>query len=263
MATTARAVVDEILSHAPKLPPTTRDFFVAGDPEAPVTGIVVTFQATRAVLDAAVAAGANFIITHEPTYYTDGDLSELDADPIYQSKRQFLADHQLIVWRCHDSIHQMTPDGIVAGMVEALGWGPACSESKFHFDLPPTTLGELAKQACRRLKIDAVRVVGDPAMPVRRAALSVGAPGFARHRQLLAFPGTDVLVSGEGREWETCEYVRDSARAGRRQGLIVLGHANSEEAGMGYFARWLKGKFPQLAVRFIAAGDPFRSISGA
>lgn len=254
--------MDQILSHAPTLPATTRDFFAAGDPQATVQGVVVTFQATRAVLDAAVAAGANFVITHEPTFYLDGDLAELDADAIYRSKKQFLADHRLVVWRCHDSIHQMTPDGIVAGMVEALGWPDACRESKFHFDLPPTTLGELAKQACRRLKIDAVRVVGDPAMPVRRAALSVGAPGFGRHRQLLAYPQTDVLVSGEGREWETCEYVRDSARAGRPQGMIVLGHANSEEAGMAYFARWLRGKFPQLDIRFIAAGDPFRSIAG-
>ena len=24
-------------------------------------------------------------------------------------------DHKLAVWRCHDSIHQMTPDGIVVG----------------------------------------------------------------------------------------------------------------------------------------------------
>jgi putative NIF3 family GTP cyclohydrolase 1 type 2 len=262
MATTAQAVVDEILSHCPTLPPTTRDFFAAGDPRAAVQRIAVTFQATRAVLNAAVAAGSNFVITHEPTFYLDGDLSELDADPIVQSKKRFLAEKQLIVWRCHDSIHQMTPDGIVTGMVEALGWtGCATAESKFHFDLPPTTLGVLAKQACRRLKIDSVRVVGDAAMPVRRAALSVGAPGFGRHRQLLAHPQTDVLFSGEGREWETCEYVRDSAATGRPQGMIVLGHANSEEAGMAYFARWLKGKFPQMDVQFIAAGDPFRSIS--
>ena len=60
------------------------------------------------------------------------------------------------------------------------------------------------------------------------------------------------------REWETCEYVRDSAAARFEQGLIVLGHANSEEAGMRWLADWLRERLRDVPIEFIAAGDPFR-----
>ena len=38
---------------------------------------------------------------------------------------------------------------------------------------------------------------------------------------------------------------------------ILLGHANSEEAGMEYCARWLKTFIPEVPVEFLPAGDPF------
>lgn len=53
---------------------------------------------------------------------------------------------------------------------------------------------------------------------------------------LLNQPDVDVLVGGETREWEANEYVRDSAAVGQPQGLVMLGHRNSEEAGMAYLA---------------------------
>ena len=43
-----------------------------------------------------------------------------------------------------------------------------------------------------------------------------------------------MLVAGETREWETVEFTRDAVAAGKRKALILLGHANSEEAGMKY-----------------------------
>jgi putative NIF3 family GTP cyclohydrolase 1 type 2 len=67
----------------------------------------------------------------------------------------------------------------------------------------------------------------------------------------------DVVVCGETPEWETCEYVRDSAAAGRKKALIVLGHCDSEEAGMEYLAEWLRPLFPGVPVHFVPAGNPF------
>jgi putative NIF3 family GTP cyclohydrolase 1 type 2 len=51
------------------------DTFKAGDPSTVVTGVVTTSMATLEVLQKAVQAGANFIITAAPTFYSRADLS--------------------------------------------------------------------------------------------------------------------------------------------------------------------------------------------
>jgi putative NIF3 family GTP cyclohydrolase 1 type 2 len=51
------------------------DTFKAGDPSTIVTGVVTTSMATLDVLQKAVQAGANFIITAAPTFYSRADLS--------------------------------------------------------------------------------------------------------------------------------------------------------------------------------------------
>jgi putative NIF3 family GTP cyclohydrolase 1 type 2 len=51
------------------------DTFKAGDPSTVVTGVVTTSMATLEVLQKAVRAGANFIITAAPTFYSRADLS--------------------------------------------------------------------------------------------------------------------------------------------------------------------------------------------
>ena len=49
----------------------------------------------------------------------------------------------------------------------------------------------------------------------------------------------EVLLAGETVEWETVEYTRDATDSGSRKALILLGHNNSEEAGMERLAPWL------------------------
>jgi putative NIF3 family GTP cyclohydrolase 1 type 2 len=51
------------------------DTFKAGDPSTIVTGVVTTSMATLDVLQKAVQAGANLIITAAPTFYSRADLS--------------------------------------------------------------------------------------------------------------------------------------------------------------------------------------------
>jgi putative NIF3 family GTP cyclohydrolase 1 type 2 len=51
------------------------DSFKAGDPSTVVTGVVTTSMATLDVLQKAVKAGANFVITAAPTFYSRADQS--------------------------------------------------------------------------------------------------------------------------------------------------------------------------------------------
>ena len=51
------------------------DTFKIGDPSTVVTGVVTTSMATLEVLQKAVQAGANFVITGAPTFYSRADVS--------------------------------------------------------------------------------------------------------------------------------------------------------------------------------------------
>ena len=108
-----------------------------------------------------------------------------------------------------------------------------------------------------RLGIGSLRCVGDRDLPVAQVALSPGSAGWKRHRRLLRTEGVNVLVCGEQREWETCEYVRDSNQLGLPCGLVVLGHVNSEEAGMLHLAGWLESRLDGVRVHALPAGEPF------
>jgi putative NIF3 family GTP cyclohydrolase 1 type 2 len=234
------------------------DRLIAGRADQVATSVVVTFLATRAVLERAVALGANLVITHEPTYFQDERHGFISNDPIADAKRAFIEQHRLTIWRCHDWWHRFPGDGILIGMSRQLGWSSGQLPGQRElFDLPqPTTLSALAADVKSRLGIGMVKLIGRPDMPLRRVGLSCGCPGWERHRAILRSEGVDALVCGELREWETCEYVRDSAAAGHDQGLIVLGHCNSEEAGMRYLAEWLQERI-SVRVHFVPAGDPF------
>src|SRR5258708_532956 len=54
----------------------TIDTFKAGGPATVVKGIVTTAMATMSVLRQAVKAGANLVVTCEPTFYSKSDAAQ-------------------------------------------------------------------------------------------------------------------------------------------------------------------------------------------
>jgi putative NIF3 family GTP cyclohydrolase 1 type 2 len=240
----------------------TRDPFIAGDPDKPVTGIATTMFPTMAALRQAADAGLNMVIPHEPTFFHgEDDISQIAGDSVLKAKQTLIAQRGLVIWRFHDHLHRRKPDGINAGMITALGWEGkqigAADGYEPKFAIPPTTLRELAADLKRRLGARCVRVVGDPEMRCSRAGLAAGAQHSLSQMKLLAGEDVDVLVAGETREWETVEYARDAAAAGQRKALILLGHNVSEEAGMCWAAQWLGTFVSEVPVRFIASGEPY------
>jgi putative NIF3 family GTP cyclohydrolase 1 type 2 len=236
----------------------TVDTIKSGTPDTQVKGIATTMMATLDVVQRAAAAGKNMVITHEPTFYSHEDKTEaLKDDPTYKFKQDFLDKNNMVVFRFHDHWHAHKPDGIATGMVEALGWAKNVDPQnprQFLFD--NLTLGDLAKQMRDRLKIHAMRVVGDPNLKVHTVA---GNWGYAGSSRPFARPDLDVLVIGEAREWELIEYAADTITSGKKKGLIVLGHIPSEQAGMINCANWLKTFISEVPIEFIAAPEPFWS----
>jgi putative NIF3 family GTP cyclohydrolase 1 type 2 len=258
---TARDIVAAIQEHVgiPWMKETV-DTFKAGNPDTPVTGIAVTMMATLDVLQRAAANHQNFIITHEPTFYSHQDVPEgMDAsDPVWTAKRDFIEKNGLVVWRFHDHWHRRNPDGILAGMVHALGWERyQQADDPKVFTLPPTTVAKLAADVGARLGSSVLRVVGDPEMKVTKVALTPGATGFVRETHALEQDNVEVLLAGETREWETVEYAADAVSEGKRKALIVIGHIPSEQAGMEECVRWLKTFVTGVPIEFVPAKQPF------
>jgi putative NIF3 family GTP cyclohydrolase 1 type 2 len=242
----------------------TVDTFKAGNPDSPVSGIAVTMMATLDVLQRAAAAGDNLIITHEPTFFDHLDISdqlpEKDTDPVLAAKRQFIAEHGLVIWRFHDHWHARNPDGIEAGMVHALGWEKfQDANNQYLFTIPETPLETLAAEIKRKLGIRIVRVVGDPRLRITKLAFAPGAAGLTRQAKALEMPGVQALVIGEAQEWEAVEYVADAVSEGRQKSLIILGHIPSEQAGMEECTSWLKTFVTEVPIQFVPAREPFWS----
>jgi putative NIF3 family GTP cyclohydrolase 1 type 2 len=258
---TAREVVEEIKAHV-GVPweKETVDTFKAGNPDTRVTGIAVTMMATLDVLQRAAANGQNFVITHEPTFYDHQDKPEgmNESDAVWSEKRAFIEKHGMVVWRFHDHWHSVRGDGILIGVVHALGWEKYQSrDNPYLFVLPEISVEKLAADVARRLDTPVLRVVGNPEMKVTRIALSPGAAGFVRETDALETDNVEVLLVGETREWETVEYVADAATEGRRKALIVIGHVPSEQPGMEECTRWLKTFVKGVPVEFVATKQPF------
>jgi putative NIF3 family GTP cyclohydrolase 1 type 2 len=235
------------------------DRIVAGAAETPVTGIATVMMGTFDALKAAAAAKLNLVITHEPTWWSHPDMvTQLQDDPLYRTKLDFVRAHNLVSFHFHDHWHAKQPvDGINEGMARQMGWAAHRDpQNGKRYVLPATTLGALAKTFRAKLGNRTLRVVGDPTMAVSKVITSWG--------YCSAYPGislldgdADVLVIGEAQDWDLIAYAQDLVSAGRKKALIVLGHVLSEQWGMKYAAEWLTGFVPEVPVRFVPIIEPY------
>jgi len=256
-------VVDQIKKHVTcDWLSETVDVYKAGDPQTPLKGIAVCMFADMPTLEKAVAQGCNFIITHEPIFYSHLDGTEnLQNDPVFRQKMDYIEKNKLVVFRFHDHIHMTQPDGIYAGMIEQLELSPySVDGSLTMYQLPKQSIKEYAKTLKKQLGLETVRVIGDPNMEFTKMGLAVGAPGGARHIQMLESDDVEVMVAGEASEWETYSYVNDASYQGKKKAVIFVGHVKSEEAGMKYCAKWLQGFISGVPIHFIEDGANFSTL---
>jgi putative NIF3 family GTP cyclohydrolase 1 type 2 len=261
-SSSASAVIASIIKNTgAAIIPNTIDVIKEGDPETPVTGVVTSMFATMEVLKEAVNKKCNLIIVHEPLYYNHMDeTKQFQNDPVFLEKQKYIRDHKLVIWRFHDYIHSMNPDGIESGMIAKFGWkGYVVNGSSNKFVLPETTLQELLKSLKKVFPKNAFYVIGDPSMKLTKVVLAAGAPGSMYHIRLLEDKNVDVVLAGESPQWETYEYMRDAVNQGKKKAIIFLGHIASEEAGMDYCAGWLKSFISDVPVYYVESGPAYWS----
>jgi hypothetical protein len=120
---TAASIIESVIKKTGSKPiPNTVDVIKTGDPQTNVTGIVTCMFATMDVLKKAVEMNCNLIIAHEPLFYNHLDeTAQLANDPVFLEKKKYIDDNKLVIWRFHDYIHSMKPDGINIGMAAKFG----------------------------------------------------------------------------------------------------------------------------------------------
>jgi len=237
----------------------TVDTFKAGNPDTTVRGIATTVMATMSVLERAAAAGRNFIISHEPTFYGHTDsTTEIESDPIYQRKAELIKKHDLVVWRFHDHWHMRRPEPMAQGFYQAMGWEKYVQPQGRIVTIPEITLADAAKLTREKMGIKALRLMGDPATKITKVGYM---PGYGQLPAMMrVMADADLVFTGEQREWEGLYYAHDAIAAGRPKGVVVMGHAVSEEPGMKVCAEWLKTFITEVPVELIPAGEPFKQF---
>jgi len=215
--------------------------------------------ATIDVIRKAAALGANFIIAHEPTFYTHSDETKwLETDEIYQYKIALLNKLHITVWRFHDHIHAHRPDGVLTGVLSALGW-EKMADAKIPnlITLPASPLHSIIEGVKKKLEIKHLKYIGDKNQVCSRIVIMPGAAGVRTHIYSVGKQKPDLIICGEISEWETGEYIRDLQASGAKTSLLVLGHSVSEEPGMEWLLTWLKPQLPPIPLTHIPSGDPF------
>jgi putative NIF3 family GTP cyclohydrolase 1 type 2 len=257
---TAREVVDLIKKNVgvPWNEQSYRDTFKAGNPDGAVQGIATTMMVTFDVLKRAHQAGLNMVVAHEDTYWNDrDDIKDLTSNALYKTKTDYILNNSMIVWRMHDHMHSMHPDYTVVGELRSVGieGGENVDMRPGIFTIPETTFGEFASRVKRISRFRASRCVGDPKAKIRK--ILVG-PGYATPRFT---PEADVVIGGEQQEadggFDNVEYVADAASLGMAKGLIMLGHAVSEQAGMEDLATWMKTFIKGVPIQYVPNEEPF------
>lgn len=227
-----------------------------GAPDTPASGVAVAFMPSIQAVERAASLGANLLVAHEGVYYSHRAPERLpEDDPVYAYKRHLIRQSGVAVYRHHDYCHRAAPDPITLGLVRALGWEAALRRmlpAAAVLAVPAMRADEAAAHVKARLGLSGVRFAGDPAAVCRRIGVLAGYRGGGGLAiPLLREERLDLIVAGEGPEWETPEYVRDAVHLGAAKAMLFIGHAESEAPGMRLVAERLRGAFPGLPVHWL------------
>lgn len=263
MSITVQEVIEQIKAPIGELTETV-DRLIIGSSKQMVSGIAVTFIPTVSVLKRTVELGANLVIAHEGVFYHHSKPELFRETQNYQRKLKFIKAHDLAIFRCHDYIHKYKPDWITSGLIHILNWEPYVVQhlpAASIVKLPEMTLHEISIHVKSQLKLDHVRFMGDLKMRCNNLGIFVGYRGGGENViPLLEKFDLDLVIYGEGPEWETPEFIRDAIQFGRNKALLVIGHLESEQPGMRMLAEHLQEKFPEIPVHFIPERGCFRIV---
>ena len=237
----------------------TVDRIFEGNPDGEVHRVVTCMVITPDVLRAAVEWGADFILTHEPTYFKDEEQF-LDRAP-YITKRQLIRQHGITVCRWHDSPHYGDVDYVSAALINRMGWkGSFDGKFTFTFDEPKSPL-EIAVDIRNGFDIKHPRIIGRRDGKVKKVSIQLGQRASSVYLDMLD-NDVDLAIAGELCEWLCGEPVRDMSQIGMQKTIIVIGHAGSEKYAMKDLADRINRDYEEqgITAKYIDCGELYTYI---
>ena len=226
---------------------------LAGDREQEIKSVYIALDATDGVIDRALLAGADLLLTHHPMIF--GSIKSVTTD-------DYVGERLIRLIRGNVSYYAMHTNYDVMGMAELASSFLDLTDTfvlEEVFDgegigrvgsLPfSMTLEECAGLVKERFHLPNVKVFGELKKMVRIAALSPGAGKSMAKPALLA--GADVLITGDidhhtGIDMEDCGMA-----------IIDAGHYGIEQIFIADLKEFVELNFPELAVYTEAVRQPF------
>lgn len=215
---------------------------------AEVTRIVAGVTASQALLDAAVARGADAVLVHHG-YFWKGEDGRVTG--IRRNRLKTLLDHDINLFAYHLPLDAHPELGNNAQLAARLGWqadGRFGEQDMAWLGRPgeATTAGALAGQIAAGLARTPM-LIGDPQRPIGRLGWCTGgAQGYFEQAVAL---GVDAFISGEISE-QTVHLARESGVA-----YLACGHHATERYGVAALAAHL-GVQCGLHCEFVDVDNP-------
>ena len=226
-----------------------------GRKNAPVSGVLVSLDATAAVVEEAAALGCELVVTHHPAIF-HAQKHVNDADPMTETALSCL-ERGIAVISMHTKL-DCAPGGVNDVLAQRLGLGHITVLDDGETaglirlgDVAPQDLPAFAAFVKERLACPGLRYV-DGGRPVRRVAVGGGACGDNLER--VAAAGCDTFVTADLGYHRFCDAVTLGLN------LIDAGHFETETPVCAVLRDKLTVRFPELDVRLSAHADCIRYL---
>ena len=233
---------------------------LAGRAEKEVERVYIALDATDAVIDRAVEAGADMLITHHPLIFsplkkvTDEDFVSRRVVKLIQNDISYYAMHTnydvLGMAELAEKILGIRDSEVLDITMEKDGKQEGIG--RIGELEKPMTLEECCVYVKHKLNLGSLKVFGDMQAEVSRLAISPGSGKTAIAAAIAK--GADVLVTGDIGHHDGLDAVE--------QGLAVIdaGHYGTEYIFIDDMRRFLEDKLPVLDVITTPVIHPFQVI---
>ncbi len=178
---------------------------ILGDEKLPVTRVVCCLDVTMAVIDEAIALGAELIISHHPMIFYP--IKNINADTVVGRKLLKAAKHGISIYAAHTNL-DFVQDGIndyvaaLLGLHNVTSLEPYIDEETGYGrvgDLSNKVYSSVLKGEVESVLHDAyVRTVGEPYAQVKRVAvINGGSGGDTKYVDMAIKAGADCLITAD------------------------------------------------------------------
>ena len=231
---------------------------LVGRTEKEVKKIYVALDATDEVIEQAVAANADMLITHHPLLFSP--LKKITDEHFIGGRVVKLLQHDISYYAMHtnyDVLGMAELSGKILGLHEEDVFEVTDVEAHVGIGRIGTLECEMTLEDCCKLVkkafgLDAVTLFGDKHAIVKRAAIS---PGSGKKMTGIAIEkGAQVLITGDIDHHEGIDAVS--------QGLAVIdaGHYGLEHIFIKDIARYLQNALKEVVVERAEIAHPFQII---